>query len=84
MDVVFSTHAEEKIELLNTNGFSITKNQVVECLDKPDRMDAGYKGRIIAQRVIDDRHVLRVVFEDKDNVRRVITLYPGRRERYED
>lgn len=84
MEIVFSSHADEKITLLETKGFSVTKNQVIECLQKPDKIDPGYKDRKIAQRVIDDSHVLRVVFEEREDVRRVITLYPGRRERYED
>ena len=37
--------------------------------------------RVIAQIDVDERHVLRVVFEENDEIL-VVTLYPGRRGRY--
>ena len=46
-------------------------------------MEKGYKGRMVAQKRLDERHVLRVVYEDKPEHILIITLYPGRRERYE-
>ncbi|MBI4338035.1 MAG: hypothetical protein HY683_09450 [Chloroflexi bacterium] len=42
----------------------------------------GYRGRRIAQRQFDDRHVLCVVFEEHADAIVVVTVYPARKERY--
>jgi len=39
---------------------------------------------MIAQKVIDDEHVLRVVYEIEGDEIVIVTFYPGRRKRYED
>ncbi len=82
--IVFSKHAEMKFDILKKHGFSIAKDLIVFTLENPDSVMPGYRGRKIAQKVIDDNHVIRVVFEDLPETIRVITFYPGRRERYED
>jgi len=46
-------------------------------------IDAGYKNRLIAQKGFDETHVLRVVYESVEEKFVVITVYPGRRSRYE-
>ena len=51
--------------------------------ENPDIIEPGYKGRLIAQKEFDKKHVLRVVFEEKDEIRRIITFYPGNKKRYE-
>ena len=49
----------------------------------PDNIESGYKERLIAQKILDEEHVIRVVYEEsKDNLR-IITMYPGRKKRYE-
>jgi hypothetical protein len=43
----------------------------------------GYLDRFIAQKKIDETHVLRVVYEETNNIIFIITIYPGRIRRYE-
>ncbi len=43
----------------------------------------GYKNRLIAQKGITENHVLMVVYEEANEQILVITMYPGRRSRYE-
>ncbi len=43
----------------------------------------GYKERLTAQKGFDNTHVLRVVYESKPEKIYVVTVYPGRRSRYE-
>ncbi len=81
---VFSTHAEDKFLILKRHGFVVSKRKVLETLKNPDKVEPGYKGRKVAQKIIDETHVLRVVFEEMSDKMRVITFYPGRRDRYED
>ncbi|MBI4126998.1 MAG: DUF4258 domain-containing protein [Deltaproteobacteria bacterium] len=84
MKIAFSSHVTDKLHLLAERGFPVTKEQVLDCVKKPDKIDAGYKGRKIAQKGFDAEHVLRVVYTEEDGIKRIITCYPGRRERYED
>ena len=73
--VVFSRHAEYKLQLLRQHGFEISKKEVEEILKNPERVSAGYVGRKIAERV---------VFEDLPRQLKIITMYPSRRGRYEN
>ena len=59
------------------------KNTIISAIESPDKIESGYKGRRIAQKIIDERHLIRIIYEDLPEVVRVITFYPGRRERYE-
>ena len=72
--IVYGTHAEEKFAILKRHG---------ETLRRPEKVDEGFRGRKVAQRKISASHVLRVVYEEKQNEILVVTFYPGRRSRYE-
>ena len=81
--IVYTRHAEEKFELLKRHGFEVTRNQVEETLTGPDVVIDQGKGRMIAQKGISKRHVLRVIYRQEGEDLVVITFFPGRRERYE-
>ncbi len=73
-----------KIEILRSHGIDVSKEIVENVVLSPDRIDAGYKGRLIAQKGFDERRVLRVVYETLPDKIYVVTVYPGRRSRYEN
>lgn len=81
--IEFSKHALFKINILKEHGFGVEKDFIEECLKFPDKQDEGYNDHKISQKVFDSEHVIRVVYEEKKDKILVITLYPGRRERYE-
>ncbi len=81
--IVFSEHALFKIELLRRHSIVIDRNFIENTIIYPDKTDHGYKGRLVAQKKLNNDHVLRVVYEEYTDHILVITLYPGRRERYE-
>ena len=81
--VVYGDHAEEKFGILRKHGFVVSKRQVRETVQKPEKVEEGYSGRKVAQRGITERHVLRVVYEEGTEEVRIVTFYPGRRIRYE-
>jgi len=81
--IIFSDHALFKIELLKRHGLEVDKHFIENAVINSDKTDQGYKGRRIAQKRLDNNHVLRVVYEEYTDSILVITLYPGRRERYE-
>ncbi|MDI6784595.1 MAG: DUF4258 domain-containing protein [bacterium] len=82
-DIVFSGHALLKIDILNKHGLHISQEIIEDIIRFPDIIEKGYKGRTVAQKAISEDHVLRVIYEFKDNIIYVITIYPGRRSRYE-
>ena len=81
--IIYGNHAEEKFEILRRHGFVVSKRQVRETLQRPEKVEEGFRGRKVAQRRITERHVLRVVYEERRREIRVVTFYPGRRSRYE-
>ncbi|MEW6380575.1 MAG: DUF4258 domain-containing protein [bacterium] len=81
--IELSSHAVLKVEILKKHGIIIDEDFVNEVIISPDKIDRGYKGRLIAQKELDKEHVLRVVYENKPEHILVITLYPGKKERYE-
>ncbi len=82
-EIEFSMHSLLKIEILESHGIDVSKEKVEDVIRNPDRIDVGYKERLIAQKGFDDTRVLRVVYESKPEKIYVVTVYPGRRSRYE-
>jgi len=81
--IVYGSHAEEKFEILRRHGFVVSKRLVRETLQRPEKIEEGFRGRKVAQRRISEKQVLRVVYEEGQREIRVVTFYPGRRSRYE-
>ena len=81
--IEFSLHSLLKIEILKSHGIDVSKEIVENIVRTPDRTDKGYKDRLIAQKGFDETRVLRVVYETLPDKIYVVTVYPGRRSRYE-
>jgi len=82
LTIIFSKHAEWKFEVLRRHSIIVEEKTVKDVVIKPDRLYKGQKETMIAQKVLDEEHLIRVVYTKKDNDIRVITFYPVRRERY--
>ncbi len=82
-DIEFSLHSLLKIEILKAHGVDVSKETIEDIVRNPDKIDMGYKEKRIAQKGLDDAHVLRVIYEEFPDKKYVITFYPGRRSRYE-
>jgi hypothetical protein len=80
--LVYGEHADAKFELLRKHGVEISRRQVNDAVRRPEKVEDGYKGRKVAQREISDTHVLRVVYEEGPHEVRIVTFYPGRKDRY--
>ncbi len=83
VNIVFSPHSLLKIELLRSHGINVSKEIVEAIIRNPDKINTSYKERLIAQKGFDDTHVLRAVYESRRGKIYVVTVYPGRRSRYE-
>jgi len=79
----FTDHVRTKIAVLNAHGFPVTEDMVRLSLRSPDRVEPARGIRKLAQKALDATHVLRVVYVEAGQDILVITLYPGRRTRYE-
>ncbi|MCK4362787.1 MAG: DUF4258 domain-containing protein [Dehalococcoidia bacterium] len=83
MKIIFTKHAELKFRDLEEQGFKIAKGQVENALNMPENIMEGRKGRLIAQKVIDETHIIRVIYQKEKDSIRVITFYPTRRRKHE-
>jgi len=81
MKIRFTPHAKEKLTRLREK--DVTEEKVKEVLANPERTEPGYFGRQIAQGSLTEDLVLRVVYERQQDRLLVITIYPGKRRRYE-
>ena len=80
--VKFTKHALERVALWQQHGFALDEDTIRQILLQPEKVQLGYRGRKVVQGLIDEEHVLRVVFEEKEEELLVVTVYPARRNRY--
>ncbi len=82
-EIRFSDHFESKINLLADWGISISKELIIETIRSPDKVERLGEDKIVAQQGLNERLVVRVVYREFQAFILVITVYPGRRSRYE-
>lgn len=78
----FTKHANEKLRLIRKTEFKISKKIIQNTFHNPLRVEDRYDGTFIASSLIDNLHILRVVYKRKDGIIVIITFYPGRRKSY--
>ncbi len=81
--VILSPHVLLKLDVLARHGWHLAPQQLEATVLAPERVDQGYAGRKVAQVGLDETHVLRVVYEETGQDLVIVTVYPGRRERYD-
>ena len=81
-EIRWSDHAQFKLKLLAERGLVLTIDQVNAIVRQPDRL-IQETDKSIAQSSINETLVLRVVYREFEAFVLIITLYPGRRSRYE-
>ena len=81
--IYFTKHAEEKFVILIKHKFSISKEQVIKTITNYEKIDNSRLPLLIAQRKLDNTHVLRVVYKQEGDLIKIITFYPGRSKQYE-
>lgn len=82
-EIRFSDHAQLKIAILASHELTIDPDFVLEAVRSPDRLEKGEEDKLIAQKWLDENLVLRVVYREFNAFILIITLYPGKRSRYE-
>ncbi len=81
--IIFSQHALNKIDILRRHQIIVDEKLIENAVVNPDKIESGYKGRFVAQKILDESHVIRIVYVENEESLRIITMYPGRRKRYE-
>ncbi|MGA9381216.1 MAG: DUF4258 domain-containing protein [Phormidium sp.] len=83
-EIRFSDHALLKMEVLASHEITINQDLVIETVRSPDKLEIGEEDKLIAQKRLNENLVLRVVYREFNAFILIITLYPGRRSRYEE
>ena len=66
MEVRLTRHAAEKLRLLSNHSLKIRRELVEQSVLEPERVIEGFGGRSIAEKRLDEEHVLRVVFVEEE------------------
>ena len=82
-EIRFSDHAQLKMEILANHAVTLDSNFVIETVQSPDKLETGEEDKLIVQKRLNENLVLRVVYREFNAFILIITLYPGRRSRYE-
>ncbi|MCX8008865.1 MAG: DUF4258 domain-containing protein [Patescibacteria group bacterium] len=83
MQVRFTRHALEKFSRMKDAGFDLTKIDIQKVVEHPFKLENTTDNTKIATQLLDDHHVIRVVFREEDDIILIITFYPGRIKAYE-
>ena len=81
-EIRWSDHAKLKLKILKQRSLEITPEQVIETIRSPDTTFTEDE-KTIAQTNLDENLVLRIVYREFNAFILIITLYPGKRSRYE-
>ena len=82
-EIRLSDHAKQKIEILANHEIALNLNLIIETVRSPDVLETGEYNKLIAQKCLNENLVLRVVYREFTAFILIITLYPGKRYRYE-
>ena len=76
-------HALEKLRGEIEKGFNVSEQLAIDILRHPYQVVPARGSRQFAQSPIDERHLLRVLFEEDADGLVIITVYVGSRRQYE-
>jgi len=84
MKLRFTHHARDKFLILERHNFTVAEETVIEAVRHPEKVERSRNNRFVAERAIDEEHLIRVVYEFRGDEIAIITFYPARKRRYED
>lgn len=83
MKFVFTKHAEkDKLPILRKLGWKVTKHKIKNTLKNPRWQGISGHGEKTAMDLIDNKHILRVIFRKEGDIITIITLHIARRGKY--
>lgn len=81
--VRLTDHAIDKLRQERAKGFDVDEDLAISIALRPYQTMPARDGRYFAQSPIDDRHLLRVLFEEEADGLVIITVYVASRRQYE-
>lgn len=76
MNIELTEHAKERMK-----EYSVSYDLIQTTLKEPDNVTEGYAGRSIYQKKLNG-YTLRVIVEENEGIKVIITLYKARSDRY--
>lgn len=76
MNIEITDHAKERMQR-----YDVSEALVLETLENPTNVTEGYGNRKVYQKKLNG-YVLRIIVEESKGIKRVITIYKARSERY--
>lgn len=83
MTITYTKHAKEKFKTLEKFGWKITESQVRKTIKKPKWFGNSKFGQKTVMSLIDDKHILRVIFNAENGKIKIITFHIARKGKYE-
>ena len=78
-----SDHAKAKLDILARHSVVVSTEFIEAAVRAPDKLEINEDGKFTAQKRLNEKLVLRVVYREFAEFILLITLYPGKRSRYE-
>ena len=82
MKIVYTRHVLRKQEILKELGWDIYLKLIEETIRKPQFTSKNKRGQLTAISLLNKEHILRVVYEVRDDIIVVITFHVSRKGRY--
>lgn len=82
MEITFRKHVSNKIEILKELGWQITFAQIKDTINNPTLTGKTRTNQPTAISFLDQKHILRVVYEVRNGIIEVITIHVSRKGRY--
>ncbi len=82
MKIIFTKHALKKKEVLEELGWDIELEKVRDAIRKPNVTGKTKLGQDTAIKFLENRYILRVIYEVRSGIITVITFHIARRGRY--
>ncbi|MBU1000792.1 hypothetical protein KKE78_05385 [Patescibacteria group bacterium] len=83
MKIVYTKHALEKFVEQEKEGWKVTKTKIRQIIKKPEWKGITRYDQETAIGLMDEKHILRIVLDRKDDIIKVITFHLRRRGKYE-
>ena len=83
MKIVFTKHALEKFNHLSVVKLGLKRKHIKEALVNPDKILEDEPNVKLLLKRIDERHNVRVVYKEIDDIMVIITFHPVEKGRYE-
>lgn len=78
--IVVRPHAIERLK--RDKVYKIDESTLTQAVRKADEIMEGREGRLVAHKILDKEHILRVVYEEYEDEIQIITFYRAKKKRY--